>query len=343
MKVRTLAAAAAVALACVSTSALAQTKLLLSTFFPQGHAFYAKVLVPWAKEVEKATNGAVKIEFAPSSLAPPPGQLEMVEKGIADISAQYTGLVPNRLHLPLLSEVPGVATTSEAMSVALWRTYEKYFQSANEFKNVKLLGFIVFPSQGFWGVTDNQILSIERLKESKIATTPGMHARAFGAVTSGVIAGPAFRYFELVSKGTVDAYQAATPLDVIGFNLARYTKYLVKFKGIGTAGSFALVVNEGKWNSLTPELQAAVMRVSGEALGRQTAALDVASNANLQKLREDGLKVIDAPDPYNEALRKAFGFMAEQWIAEASKRGVDGKAALEYYRVEQVKLAAGSK
>ena len=33
-------------------------------------------------------------------------------------------------------------------------------------------------------------------------------------MTSGVVAGPAVRYFELVSKGMVDAYVSVTPLDV---------------------------------------------------------------------------------------------------------------------------------
>ena len=327
----------------ITSSAAAQTTLLLSTFFPKGHALTAQVLVPWAKDVERQTNGAVKIEFSPSSLAPPPAQMEMVQKGIADISAQYSGLVPNRLHLPLLSEVPGVSTTSEAMSVAMWRTYEKYFRPADEFKGVKLLGLLVFPPQGFWGVTDKPILSIEQLKESRIATTPGIHARAFGAVTTGVTAGPAFKYFELVSKGTVDAYVAATPLDVIGFNLAPYTKNLVRLKGVGTAGTFALVMNEGKWKALSPSVQAEVMKVCGEAFARRMSALDKAAAADMDKLREQGLKIVNASDSYSAALQKAFAFIATDWIAEAKTRGVDGQAALEYYRSEQVKLAKSAK
>ena len=51
--------------------------------------------------------------------------------------------------------------------------------------------------------------------------TPGTAARAYGSVTSGVVAGPAVRYFELVSKGMVDAYvdcsvDAHGPWDYLG-------------------------------------------------------------------------------------------------------------------------------
>lgn len=320
--------------------ALAQTKLLLSTFFPQGHALYARMLAPWARDVEKSTNGALVIEFAPSSLAPPPGQLDMVAKGIADISAQYSGLVPNRLHLPLVTEVPGLATTSEAMSVALWRTHEKFFHPADEYKPVKLLGLLVFPPQDFYGVTDNPILSIDQLKAAKIAATPGMIARAYGAVTTGIVAGPAFRYFELVSKGSVDAYAAATPLDVISFNLARYTKYVVRMqRAVGTAGSFALVLNDKRWNGLDGKLKAALERSGGENFARRMVELDRAAAENDQKLREQGVKYLEGPPAYTEALRKAFAFMADDWIAEANKRGVNGRAAIDFYRAEQTRLA----
>ncbi|MGQ0546081.1 MAG: hypothetical protein ACT4P3_12225 [Betaproteobacteria bacterium] len=333
-------AALALALAAWTVPASAQTKLLLSTFFPQGHALYARVLLPWARDLEKSTNGALVIEFAPSSLAPPPGQLDMVAKGIADLSAQYSGLLPNRLHLPLVSEVPGLATTSEAMSIALWRTDEKFFRPADEYKPTKMIGLLVFPPQDFYGVTDTPILSIEQLKSAKIAATPGMIARAYGAVTTGIVAGPAFRYFELVSKGSVDAYAAATPLDVVSFNLARYTKYVVRMKQtVGTAGSFALVLNDKKWNGLDPKLKAALERAGGENFARRMAELDRVAAENDSRLREQGVKYLDGPPAYAEALRKAFAFMTDDWIAEANKRGVNGKAAIDFYRAEQTRLA----
>lgn len=322
----------------------AQTKLLLSTFFPQSHPLYGQVLQPWAKDLEKATNGALKIDFSPSSLAPPPGQLDLVTKGIADLSIQYAGVVPNRLQLLLMTEVPGAgATTAEAMTVALWRTQQKFFQKADEHKGLKLLALVVFPLQDFYGVKEQPLNSIEALKSAKIAMTPGMHARKWGAVTTGVVAGPAFKYFELVSKGTVDAYAAATAIDVFSFNLAQYTKYSMRFQDLGTAGSFSLILNEGKWKSLTPPLQEAITRLSEEAFARRVAELDRVSEANLKKLREQGVSFIDAPAKLNADLKKAFAFVTEDWAAEADKRGVDGKAALEFYRAEQAKFAGARK
>ena len=334
-------AALAATLALAAGSALAQTKLLFSTFFPPQHPLVKQVLGPWATSVQQATGGSVVVEFSPTSLAPPPGQLDMVSKGIADVTVQFAGVVPNRLTSILVTEVPGPVSTSEAMSVALWRTHDKYFAKADEHKGVKLLSVFALPPQGFYGTRDELIASGEQLKSAKIATTPGTAARAYGAVTSGVVAGPAARYFELVSKGMVDAYVAVTPLDVMAFNLARYTKTGMNLPGLGTAGSFSLVMNEAKWNALKPAEQAAIAKVSGEAFARSMATMDVANKAAIKSLQDQGVKFVEAPALLVQDLGKAFAFVEKEWIAEVGKRGIDGAAAAAFYRAEQKRAGAG--
>lgn len=334
-------AATAAAFALAAGSALAETKLLFSTFFPPQHPLVKQVLLPWVASVQQATGGSVVVEFSPSSLAPPPGQLDMVSKGIADVTVQFAGVVPNRLTSLLITEVPGPVSTSEAMSVALWRTQEKFFDKADEHKGVKLLSVFALPPQGFFGTRDEPVATIEQLKAAKIATTPGTSARAYGAVTSGVVAGPAVRYFELVSKGMVDAYVSVTPLDVTGFNLARYTRTGMNLPGLGTAGSFSLVMSEAKWKKLSSAEQAAVAKVSGEAFARSMAAMDGANKAAIKSMQEQGVKFMDAPAALVQDLGKAFAFLEKEWIAEVGKRGVDGAAAAAFYRAEQKRAGAG--
>ena len=333
-------AACTAAIALAAGSAFAETRLLFSTFFPPQHPLVKQVLQPWAASVKQATNGSVVVEFSPSSLAPPPGQLDMVSKGIADVTVQFAGVVPNRLTSLLITEVPGPVSTAQAMSVALWRTHEKFFAQANEHRGVKLLSVFTLPPQGFYGTKDEPISGIEQLKAAKIATTPGTAARAYGTVTSGVVAGPAVRYFELVSKGMVDAYVSVTPLDVMGFNLGRYTRTATELPGLGTAGSFSLVMNEARWKKLTPAEQSAIATVSGEAFARSLGAVDDANKGAIKAMQEHGTKFIEAPAALVRDLGKAFAFVEKEWIAEVGKRGVDGAAAADFYRAEQKRAGA---
>jgi|CXWK01.1.fsa_nt_gi TRAP-type C4-dicarboxylate transport system substrate-binding protein len=322
---------AALAIAA-GTGAHAETKLLLSTFFPTTHPIYAQVLAPWAKDIETNTQGRVKVEFATSSLAPPPGQLDMVQRGIADVALQYTGLVPNRLQPELLTELPGAVGTSAQMSKALWATHERFLgKDDSRYKGVHLLSLIVFPPQEFFCVKACPT-GIEQIRASKIAATPGTSARQYGALTNGVVAGPASRYFEIVSKGIVDAYTAVTPIDALSFNLAPSTTGMLRTRNLGTAGAFALVVNPRKWSGLEAPDRAAIERLSGAAFGARMAALDEANAASLKKLAEGGVKLQDAGAQLNADLQKAYAFLDDEWKLEAGKRGIDAAAALRFYR-----------
>jgi TRAP-type C4-dicarboxylate transport system substrate-binding protein len=69
-----------------SAAAQAETELLFNRFVPPKHPFDLGMFIPWAKDVAKATDGRVKVEFATAALAPPPKQWNMVSKGIADVA-----------------------------------------------------------------------------------------------------------------------------------------------------------------------------------------------------------------------------------------------------------------
>lgn len=323
--------AAVAALVAAALPAAAETKLLLSTFFPPTHPIVADVLVPWAKEVGTATQGRVTIEMASASLAPPPGQLDMVQKGIADVALQYAGVVPNRLLPELLTEMPGTTGSAAAMSKALWATHERYFAKDDRYKGLHLLGLIVFPAQEFFCVKACPT-TFDQMKGMKIATTPSTPAKQYGALTSGVVAGPAVRYFEVVSKGIVDAYASITPLDVISFNLAPATTGILKMKDLGTAGSFALVVNPKKWAEISEADRKTITALGGTAFAARMGAMDEAINAALKRLSDGGVKTVEASPQLNADLKKAYAFLAEEWVKEVGKRGIDGTAALTFYR-----------
>lgn len=331
----------ALALALAASPVAAETKLLFSTFFPKAHPFVANVLEPWAADVEAATGGNVDIEFAASSLAPPAEQLDMVQNGVADIAVQFAGVVPNRLGAYQISEIPGEVGSSEAMSVALWRTHEAHLADAFDSKRLRILSAFVFPAQGMYSTDDTPLASLEDVKAAKIATTPGIPATAVGSLTGGVIAGPAFRYFELVSKGMVDAYMTVTPLEVMGFNLSRYTKVATSMGDISTAGSFVLVINEKAWRGLSEEDRAAIESQSGEAFSRRMAALDIAAGAAEEKMKDEGI-VFEAISPEFEAdLKSAFAFLEDDWNARMEQAGIDGEAAMSMYRETIKQVQAG--
>ena len=62
-------------------------ELRLSTFVPPVHVIYREILVPWAQDVEKATQGEVKVTFYPSMQlgGKPPELFRQAQEGVVDL------------------------------------------------------------------------------------------------------------------------------------------------------------------------------------------------------------------------------------------------------------------
>ena len=142
--------AIASALSASPRAARRQTVLTMSSWVPPTHSLTRDVLVVWAKQVEKATSGRVKFEMLPKHPSAAPGTFDAVRDGLVDVSYVTASYTPARHPLPLMAELPGGGATAEINSVAFSRIHWKYFQQANEYKGVKLLGvFTHGPGQMF--------------------------------------------------------------------------------------------------------------------------------------------------------------------------------------------------
>lgn len=331
-----VSAVALIAVTC--QSAQAQTRLLFNSFVPPTHVVNQRVFPVWIKNVDTATQGRIRIDPSPSNLAPPPGQLDLVLKGGADIAWQFSGVVANRLHMNQLTQVPSPSGSAEAMSRAMWRTHQTFFVPANEYKGLKLLALFTFTPNYFYTLKE-PVNSIEQVKHMKVLTVPGSDARAWGTLTSGVVTSPVVRFFDLVSKGTVDAYTSAPTFELVSLNLGRHTRYIVDMGDAKTAATFALVMNEGKWNAIPRADQMALEKASGEAFAALMKGVDEYADEMLKKVAAEGVQRVRAPDAVIAGVRNAYAAIETEWVEEAKKRGVDGRAALDFYRAQVRELS----
>jgi TRAP-type C4-dicarboxylate transport system substrate-binding protein len=188
------AAALAALLAALSRGAAAQTTILFNSFIPPAHPVNTRIMKPWTDEITKATDGRVKFDIPTSSLAAPPQQMDGVVKGVFDMAYQFHGLMPNA-KLSQLPQLPGVNSSSKGSSIALWRTYEKYFKQANEYKDVHVVAMWVGlqgPIYAMKGALDDPA----QLKGMKMYGLPGPAAKVLEGAGAGVVAAPAVRSHE---------------------------------------------------------------------------------------------------------------------------------------------------
>lgn len=336
---RRTAMAALAAWASLPLGASAQTTtILFNSFIPPTHPVNVRVFKPWAEEIEKATQGRVKIEMPPSSLAAPPQQMDGAVKGVFDMAYQFHGLVENKVKLPQVAHLLGVNSTAKGSSIALWRTYERFFKSADEYKNLHLLGLFVFQSGTIFGMK-KPIDALADVKGIKLFGLPGVAATVLEAAGAGVVAVPAVRSYEIISGGTVDAFAGYSVLDASAFKTLQYARYITDLPGGLTAPSFALFMNKKKWDSLSAADREVLTRMTGEALAARMGVLDEIEI----KLRADaaaqGIQIRSASTAFSAEMRRLASPIEQAWLKDAQALGVDGPAALAFYK-EQATLAA---
>lgn len=330
---------ALVASACLlglSTASQAE-ELLFSIIGAPKHVANAVMYPEWAENVEKATNGEVTIKILLKPVAPPPRLYDATTEGLTDSAVIMNAFIQQQAPLIQISMLPFMFNDANAHAVAMWRTYDKFFKDADEFKDVQLLGFVSGMGGQICSLKE-PINSLETLQSYKLWSLPGGSAKTLSALDVAVVPGPAVRMYPIVSKGTVDGWASLPIADAYTFSIDDVTKSCTYVEGGLGQATFSLVMNKDVWNGLSPEVQEQIMSVSGEQLARTSKHWqDLAESQQEKFSTTPGKSVIEADPAFWQALRDAAQPQHDEWIAQANALGIDGQAAFDYF-VEQSKL-----
>jgi TRAP-type C4-dicarboxylate transport system substrate-binding protein len=331
--------AAAVAAFCLSalvSQAQADTVLRVSNWLPPGHPLVTDIIEPWGQKIAEATDGRVTVEVMKAPIGKPPAQYDLIRNGAADVAYGVHGYTPNRFGLTSLVELPFQSNTAEALSVAYWRVYEKYLKAANEHEGVHLVTLFTH-GPGEIYTTKDAVTSADQLEGAKYRVGGGlanMVATRLGIVP---VSAPSPQVYEILSNGVADGILFPAE-SVPFFKIDSVIKNGTSVDGGLYATSFFIIMNEKTWDSLSAEDQAAIDKVSGEALARVAGqAWDNADTAGVKKMESEGIKIIEADDAFMKTLHEKLDGIESVFLDAAKAKNVDGEAALKMLKEEVAK------
>lgn len=318
----------------------AQSNMNMSVWIPQVAPFVQHALVPWSKQVEEATAGRVKISMLSKAVAAPPGHLDAVRDGLADVAFTVQGYTPGRFVLTKAVELPFQGDSAESLSVAYQRVHDRYLAKANEHQGVQVLAvFAHGPGAVF--TAKKAILKVEDFAGLKIRTGGGVVNDLGTALGVTPVMKAASESYEILSSGIADGVFFARE-SIITFKLTNLIKHATLIPGGMFNTSFVLMMNEAKFKALSPADRAAVMQVSGESFGRMAGrSFDDSDKKGVEAMRQANVDVRTADAALIEQIRKVTQPVVDTWIAEASKKGVDGRQVIEALRAESRRVAEG--
>lgn len=303
----------------------AKTVLTVANWLPPTHPLVADLIVPMADDIAAATNGEVTLKILPAPLGPPAAHFDFAINNVADITFGVQGYNPGRFKTTNIVELPFEGDSAEAISVAYWRVWDKYLRDAGEYDKVKTLAvFSHGPGEVF--LKNGDATSVDAMKGKKIRVGGGIVNEIVQAIGGVPVEGPSSKAYELLSQGVADGI--TFPYESVSyFKLIPELEQAIDVPGGLFNTSFYIVMNKGKWDALSPEVQAQIDSVTGEALARKAGQMwDKADEAGRAAM--DGKVTIHpATDEQLAAWKVALQPLIDAKMNEVASTGIDATVA----------------
>ena len=265
----------------------AETTLRMASWLPPQHPWVLDIMVPWIEKVKVATEGRVRIELLSAPIGPPPAHFNFAVKGIADITYGVHNYTTGRFSSTQIAELPFLSNSSEVLSVAWQRIYERELLHLDEHKGTHLLGVFTHGPGQLW--FNKKYESLDNIKGLKVRIGGGIAQSSSKALGLVPLQAPVTKAYELLSGGVADGIQLPSE-SISFFKLDIIIKKCFIFDGGLYNVSMFLVMNKKKWNKLSQDDQKAINSVSGEALAKMAGkAWDKADDKGIDASLKNGI------------------------------------------------------
>lgn len=316
-------------MALASPAALAEeVTLTYSNWLPAGHVINEVGLKPFFADVEKVTEGRVRIETLPATVGSAVSQYDVVSEGLADITFVIMGYTPGRFPLSEVVELPFIGSDPGAVSVAFWHVYQDELAKHNEFAGTVPLSLFVASSSNI-ATRDKPIASLASLQGLKMRNPLASFVPAAEKLGVVPVNKPVSEIYELASTGVIDG--AFVPLDSLAsFRLQDVLHYYTLVEGGILSPAMGLFINQESWSRIAPADQAAIMSIAGEKLSRAVGGGYRDSDLKVISKLEgtDGWHLTRADDALMSELHQRLDFMREEWVKKAEKLGVENPGSI---------------
>jgi len=302
--------------------------LRLGDFQSTSHIVSIEGTSRWMYAVEEATNGEISFEHFPAQqAAKSAAQLDAVNNGILD--AALLGALYHSEVLPLNSVIglPGFYGTATQGTKALQAMLAEgpLRDELLDAGVMPIFGFVLPPYQvlaktHLGGVSDWDALDIRTS-----GSTQAMTARALGSVGISI---PGPEVYTAVERGRLDG--VLFPLaSVPGYNLQEVVSHISTNGSFG-GYSFVMVVGRDKFESLSADVQKAMLDAGREVAKHVAEVQDASVSVLADEWKAQGIEVYQFTDAELAELGEAMLPVTADWVERIG--GEKAELVLESYR-----------
>ncbi len=299
-------------------------ELTYSNVYPTSHANLI-LANEWCKEIEKRTNGAIKINMFPGGTLTPSDQCyDGVVKGISDIGMSVVSYVKGRFALSEVIDLPlGYKSGRQATYLAN-AYYEKF--KPKEFEDTKIM-YLMAHGPGIMH-TKKPVEKLEDLKGMKIRGT-GTTAKIVAALGAAPVAMPMPETYDALSKGVADGVVA--PIEALkGWKLGEVIKSTTEDYGAAYSLLFFVTMNKKRWEALPKDVQETIEKINKEWIERSAELWDRIDKEGREFTLSKGNKIIPLSSEEDAKWAAAVKPVLDDYVKAMKEKGLPGEEALKF-------------
>jgi TRAP-type C4-dicarboxylate transport system substrate-binding protein len=290
-------------------------------FMSPMHPFHVNIMVPFAEEVEKQTEGRVKIFVYPANeLAAADKNYDAVLSGIIDIGLVLPAYTPGLFPLTSILEFPFMFTSPEQSNLTaaeLFRTNPVVRDT--EYKDVEVL---------WWGTTDLGHFLLQK-PVSSLSELNGMKLRSPSTVGNDVLTAlgavpvtlPVSDTYDAIDRGIVDG--TLLPISTLNsFNLAEVVSDILEMNMYATP--LHMVMNKASWNKISPADQKIMRDLLDEFPKKAGDLYGHDTTTGYERAATDGIGIHKLSPEELEKFKEAVEPLVKQWLDDMEAKGLPG-------------------
>ncbi len=314
----------------VSTSVVASKAdaqaiaLKYSNFFPAPHA-NSVIADQWCKEVEKRTNGKVKITYYPGGTLTPANQTyDSVVKGIADVGLSCQSYTRGKFPLTEVIDLPLGAKSGYVATKMVNAWYKKF--NPKEYDETQVM-YLHAHGPGILH-TKKPVNKLEDMKGLKIRST-GLSAKVVQALGGSPVGMPMSEAYDALSKGVADGI--LSPNEALkGWKLGEVTAFTTEDYGSAYSTAFFVVMNKTKWNALPQDVKTTIEKINEEWIEKQGKVWDDIDIEGKDSAIKLGMKFIALSKEEDARWAKAVRPILDEYVQSMKAKNLPGDEALKF-------------
>jgi TRAP-type C4-dicarboxylate transport system substrate-binding protein len=309
----------------VQTAEAGTVKLTYSNFFPPTH-IQSKLAEAWCQEVEKRTNGQVKVEYFPGqTLTKAKQNYDGVVTGVSDLGLCLFAYNRGRFPVMAAVDLPLGYKSGQVATQVVNKVYEKF--KPKELMDTQVM-YLHAHGPGILHSKDKPIKTMADLKGMKFRGH-GTSAEILKALGANPVPMPMPELYQSLQKGVVDG--ALYPVEVNkGWKMGEVTKYTTACYSISYTSSFYVVMNKDKWASIPDSAKKIIEEINQEWIPKHGDAWDSSDAEGFQYSLTLGNDVLGMEKKEAYRWKKAVEPVIDTYIADMDKKGFKGKEIVDF-------------